>query len=307
LFQGIISDLFPGIDVPYVDYGHLQSAIEKTLDTLSLQKVPTFITKCIQVHETQLVRHGMMVVGETASGKSTNVKVLSEALTMLYENKIVDRDGFYKPVDCLILNPKSITAGELYGEFNLMTNEWKDGIVPKLVRDCVNALNEGSINRKWIIFDGPVDAVWIENMNTVLDDNKTLCLANSERIKLPSTLHMLFEVQDLKVASPATVSRCGMVFMEQIHVGMMSLVQTWASLHLKPIAGLKVAKQLVSTIDQYLGKCIEFIRLECKEKVATTNNQISQNLLNIFLAKLNTDADPKAVTEDGDLLHALLV
>ena len=44
-----------------------------------------------------------------------------------------------------------------------------------------------------------MDAVWIENMNTVLDDNKTLCLANSERIKLPATLHMLFEVQDLKV------------------------------------------------------------------------------------------------------------
>jgi len=52
----------------------------------------------------------------------------------------------------------SITAGELYGEFNLLTNEWKDGIVPKLVRDCVNANNEGSPNRKWIIFDGPVDA-----------------------------------------------------------------------------------------------------------------------------------------------------
>lgn len=49
-----------------------------------------------------------------------------------------------------------------------------------------------------------------------MDDNKTLCLANSERIKLPTTLHMMFEVQDLKVASPATVSRCGMVYMEQV-------------------------------------------------------------------------------------------
>ena len=84
-----------------------------------------------------------MVVGESGSGKSANVKVLAQALGTLHEDKVVDKDGFYKNVDRLILNPKSITAGELYGEFNLLTNEWKDGIVPTLVRDCVNALNEG--------------------------------------------------------------------------------------------------------------------------------------------------------------------
>lgn len=74
----------------------------------------------------------------------------------------------------------------------------------------------GEINkRQWIIFDGDVDPEWVENLNSVLDDNKLLTLPNGERLSLPPNVRIMFEVQDLKYATLATVSRCGMVWFSE--------------------------------------------------------------------------------------------
>lgn len=66
--------------------------------------------------------------------------------------------------------------------------------------------------RHWIIFDGDVDPEWAENLNSVLDDNKLLTLPNGERIQIPPNVRIMFEVETLKYATLATVSRCGMVW-----------------------------------------------------------------------------------------------
>ena len=121
-----------------------------------------------------------MIVGPTGAGKTTCYRILQHAMTMLRQAEL-SPDDRYQTVNVDVLNPKSISMGELYGEENEITKEWTDGLASKIIREFAK---DSSQDRNWCVFDGPVDALWIENMNTVLDDNMTLCLANGERIKL---------------------------------------------------------------------------------------------------------------------------
>ena len=99
-----------------------------------------------------------------------------------------------------------------------------------IVREQVKEITD---DRLYIMFDGPIDTLWIESLNTVLDDNRMLCLANGERIRLkdlgagPSEMRMLFEVNDLAQASPATVSRLGVVYYDSDDVGWEPFVKSW--------------------------------------------------------------------------------
>jgi dynein heavy chain len=80
---------------------------------------------------------------------------------------------------------------ELYGEMDKDTGDWTNGLASDIFDTFVKNTDPHITN--WIVFDGPVDALWIENMNTVLDDNRTLCLSNGMRMKLNDSMRVLFE------------------------------------------------------------------------------------------------------------------
>ena len=92
---------------------------------------------------------------------------------------------------------------------NIATREWKDGLLSVVMRDYQNAPDS---NPKWVILDGDLDANWIENMNSVMDDNRLLTLASNERIRMLMNMKMIFEIRDLAFASPATVTRAGVLY-----------------------------------------------------------------------------------------------
>jgi dynein heavy chain len=274
LFEGITKDLFPGVELPQPDYMNLLAGLNWACEKSNLQPEKYFLMKTIELYEMIIVRHGLMVVGLSYGGKTCSYRTLQDTLGRLEDQGQNDEHK----VKIFHMNPKSITMGQLYGMADPVTNEWTDGILAILFR---TAAQDQSPDRKWVMFDGPVDAIWIENMNTVLDDNKKLCLVSGEIIQMTNTMNMIFEPQDLEVASPATVSRCGMVYYEPHQMGIYPSLSSW--LNTLPETLTEANKQMLESLFKWLvPPALKYLRRELKEVSPSSDVQMGWSLLKMI-------------------------
>ncbi|XP_026532204.1 dynein heavy chain 12, axonemal [Notechis scutatus] len=270
LFMGITSDLFPGIKLPEADYSDFLECANECCKEHNVQPVKVFLEKMIQTYEMMIVRHGFMLVGEPFSGKTKVLHVLADTLSLMNEREY----GEEEKVIHRTVNPKAITMGQLFGRFDPVSHEWTDGVVANTFREF--ALTE-TPDRKWVVFDGPIDTLWIESMNTVLDDNKKLCLMSGEIIQMSPQMSLIFEAMDLSQASPATVSRCGMIYLEPSQLGWKPLVTSWLMTLPEPLNEKEFQDLFEDLFDWLVPPALRVRRKQCKELVPTSdsNNVVS--------------------------------
>lgn len=263
IFESITEDIFLTPIKSKIKHTTLKNLVESVMLDKGSQISDEIVSRIIYLYQTIVMRHGIMIVGSTLSGKTTTIKTLEEALKRSRDNEIQEKTVVYKhqkaklmgkkhgkklknfkpgsenisalddikltPDDLKIIkakcknegvetfhiNPKSITIGQLMGSFDETSHDWHDGILAYLMRQCSIDISN---KRKWIVFDGPIDPIWVENLNSVLDDNKKLTLNTGETIKLSPSMNILIEAENLSSCTPATISRCGMIYMQEEYI-----------------------------------------------------------------------------------------
>jgi len=307
-FSGLVSDDIPLVTRIIDDFFPEVSKKEEINDFNkefidSLSKVsrindtnltPGLSTKVQQLNESLKVRTGVMVIGKPGVGKTTCINLLLETLNDINYKKAekTDCSGQETNISLHLIFPKSLSLGQLYGEELKETKEWRYGVISKTVRRVLKGKENGN---KWIVFDGPIDPKWVEYLNSALDDNRMLCLANAERIKFPEKIRLLFEVFDLSCANPATISRCGMVYVSSEDIGWKAVIDAWLIKMSTKLDLLERSVELRTYLESLLGetvlKMIQTVeRINTDVEVPGTIPQMIKGFTTRFTSLLNTVA-----------------
>uniref|UniRef100_A0A3Q3NPA1 Dynein heavy chain 9, axonemal-like n=1 Tax=Labrus bergylta TaxID=56723 RepID=A0A3Q3NPA1_9LABR len=276
VFMGLIGDLFPALAVPRKRDLDFEKHVKESILDLKLQAEDNFVLKVVQLEELLAVRHSVFVIGNAGTGKSQVLRSLQRT----YQN--MKRRPVWAD-----LNPKAVTNDELFGIINPATREWKDGLFSNIMRELANVSHNGP---KWIVLDGDIDPMWIESLNTVMDDNKVLTLASNERIPLNPTMRLLFEISHLRTATPATVSRAGILYINPADLGWNPPVSSW--IDRREVQSEKA--NLTILFDKYLPSCLDTLRSRFKKIIPVPEQSLVQMLcylLECLLTPENTPPD----------------
>ena len=230
--------------------------IGETIIKEKLQSTPEFLNKCTQIYERLCVSNNVIIIGESLSGKTKAIKVASRALSSNDKMKVE------------VINPKTLTIKQLYGYLD-SSQSWIHGVLSRILKDFSESLTSSN---KFLIFDGPMDIEWMEGINTILDDNRELYLASGATISLDKSIKIMFEVENLKSATPGMINKCNIIYMQSLN---WEIIMKKYCEELPLVLTKKRIKLIKDLMCSLLIPCIAFMKKYCKYQLSELHLIIS--------------------------------
>ncbi|XP_052738057.1 cytoplasmic dynein 2 heavy chain 1 isoform X2 [Bicyclus anynana] len=241
-FENILSMVFAGVPEEQTGVDPIYSFLDATVKHLGLIHNKQQIQKCMELFEQLQQRMGVVIVGPPGSGKSTIRQMLKTALT-LQGKTIVEH----------VIYPKAMSRSWLLGHIELDTRQWTDGVMSTV---ALQAANQPDDVWSWVVCDGDIEPEWVEALNSVLDDNRLLTLPSGWRVQFARNVNFLFETHSLEHASPATISRMGIILLSDESHCAEEILENWIQ---KTEFDNESAKLSMPLLNQTVKKCIQWL------------------------------------------------
>lgn len=283
VMRSILEDLFPKIvSIAKVD-PDLDMAVKEACAARELWPEQHFLSRIVDLDELLKLRQAVILLGDPGIGKSECWKTLQRAHQMLKRKTIVKT-----------VYTKAQSIEQLYGFLTPSKNEWRDGILSRILRDIAN--NSDNTTPKWLVLDGEHDSEWTDSMSTLFGEDRFLTVSSAERIAMKEDTHMIFEMSTLAHASPAAASRTGILYFSNDQGAQWrSLVAAWIQ---RKEWEDHVKEAITILFETYLPVTLAEVQRSYRSHVKMYNTHLVSGVLHLLDAIISAEEERLTDTPD---------
>ncbi|XP_071801693.1 uncharacterized protein [Asterias amurensis] len=235
IFNSVVKDMFTAMGSPPTPQSSRARRNRLNVEHMVVEKAQengfmphtNWVNKVMQLYSVSLVNHGIIVAGGPGSGKSSAIQMLVEALSAIAPAQSRQSRSSVSSITAIShklqrINPLVVDDLSLMFGYLNQNHDWIDGVFTNVWRKA-----NRNVSTTWLCLDGPLTPSWADNFNSVLDNDKVLHLHNGDRLFISDNVKLVFETSDLNTASPATVTRAGIVYMDKDVLGWRPIAQAW--------------------------------------------------------------------------------